>query len=95
MKRLLSIILSFTMLFSSNCIAYGADEENVNNRAEKARVESLNESDEVQESDLQDPEYYKRYYNTDNSVETYGVNTTDLQQYDGNSLARAERSVRM
>ena len=32
MKRLLSIILSFTMLFSSNCIAYGADEENVNNR---------------------------------------------------------------
>ena len=47
MKRLLSIILSFTMLFSSNCIAYGADEENVNNRAEKARVESLNESDEV------------------------------------------------
>ena len=93
MKRLLSIILSFTMLFSSNCIAYGADEENVNNRAEKARVESLNESDEVQESDLQDPEYYKRYYNTDNSVETYGVNTTELQQYDGNSLARAGSGV--
>ena len=93
MKRLLSIILSFTMLFSSNCIAYGADEENVNNRAEKARVESLNESDEVQESDLQDPEYYKRYYNTDNSVETYGVNTAELQQYDGNSLARAGSGV--
>ena len=93
MKRLLSIILSFTILFSSNCIVYGADEVNVNNSAESARVESVNESDEVQESDLQDPEYYKRYYNTDNSVETYGVNTTELQQYDGNSLARAGSGV--
>ena len=48
MKRLLSIILSFTILFSSNCIVYGADEVNVNNSAESARVESVNESDEVQ-----------------------------------------------
>ena len=47
------ILHSITMLFSSNCVHMVQMRVSIIEQ-KKARVESLNESDEVQESDLQD-----------------------------------------